>query len=157
MRVQGNVYPETITVETYLPIQGMSEVRLRENVTQLAETLYEYDEYTKLVYSDSTTNEMFSEKIPNWTSVLKIEDIRSVVTELSSASEIIERLDTMELDYYSDQISAYDSALLEIEAAIDSPEASGDMDTFVEARKQAIITRIDDIVTALETMEVTPE
>ena len=66
-------------------------------------------------------------------------------------------LDAAQTQYELDQISAYNSALLEIEAAIDSPEASGDISTFVEARKQAIITRIDDIVAALETMEVTPE
>ena len=32
MRVQGNTYPGTIAVEAYLPIPGMAEVRLRENV-----------------------------------------------------------------------------------------------------------------------------
>ena len=49
MRVNGNIYPEIITVESYLPIPGMAEVRLRENVAQLSDTLYEYDEYTMLM------------------------------------------------------------------------------------------------------------
>ena len=39
MRVQGNIYPEAIKVEAYLPIPGMVEVRLRENVAQLSDTM----------------------------------------------------------------------------------------------------------------------
>lgn len=35
MRVKGNIYPELITVEPYLPARGKVEVRVRENVREV--------------------------------------------------------------------------------------------------------------------------
>ena len=52
MRVQGNGFPTTVTVESYWPMPGYVEVRVRENVKDITPTddenaapLYEYDEY----------------------------------------------------------------------------------------------------------------
>lgn len=71
MRVQGNVYPETITVEAYLPISGMAEVRLRENVEQLSDTLYEYDEYTTLMKDRPGLKENIAAKLSDWIITLR--------------------------------------------------------------------------------------
>lgn len=55
MRVKGNVSPVTLSMESYLPLEGYVEIRLRENIREIAETdtqtnttttMFEYDEYT---------------------------------------------------------------------------------------------------------------
>lgn len=65
-------------------------------------------------------------------------------------------LDVAQYEYELEQISKYSSALSEIEVAIASDDAMGTLDTFAGARKEAIITRINDMITALTTMEVEP-
>lgn len=58
MRVKGNVSPVTLSMESYLPLEGYVEVRLRENIkevtdidpqTETSVTMFEYDEYTFLL------------------------------------------------------------------------------------------------------------
>lgn len=103
MRVQGNVYPETVTVETYLPKPGMSEVRLRENVTQLAENLYEYDEYITHLKSHPGLKEDIESNLQDWMitlGALEVHEHASIVAD--------QRRD----------INAYEAALSEIEAAL---------------------------------------
>lgn len=103
MRVQGNVYPETITVEAYLPIPGMVEVRLRENVVQLADTLYEYDEYTTNLKNRPGLKEDIEANLQDWMVTLRtleVNDNASIVAEQRR------------------NINAYDQALSEIEQAL---------------------------------------
>ena len=103
MRVQGNVYPESITVETYLPIPGMVEVRLRENVTQLEDNLYEYDEYTIRLPAVTGLKEKIVENLQDWLYTFR-------ELEVSANASI---LFSMKKD-----INAYEQALSEIEAAL---------------------------------------
>lgn len=35
MRVKGNVSPVTLSMESYLPLEGYVEVRLRENIKEV--------------------------------------------------------------------------------------------------------------------------
>ena len=71
MRVQGNVCPEAITVEPYLPIPGMAEVRLRENMSQLSENLFEYDEYTTLMKERPGLKEDIAINLTDWLTTLR--------------------------------------------------------------------------------------
>lgn len=103
MRVQGNVYPESFTVETYLPIPGMVEIRLRENVTQLAETLYEYDEYTKIMPARPGLKGDITANLSDWLTTLR-------TLEVNENASIV-------ADQRRD-INAYEQALSEIEAAL---------------------------------------
>lgn len=54
MRVRGNIYPDLITIEDYMPISGYVEVHIRENIKEIKEysdsiekeiNLFQYDEY----------------------------------------------------------------------------------------------------------------
>ena len=103
MRVQGNVYPEVITVEACLPAPGMVEVRLRENVTQLADMLYEYDEYTKILPDRPGLKEDITANLSDWLTTLR-------TLEVSENASIV-------ADQRRD-INAYEKALSEIEAAL---------------------------------------
>ena len=103
MRVQGNVYPESITVEAYLPTPGMVEIRLRENVTQLADTLYEYDEYTMLMKDSPGLKEEIAANLSDWLTTLR-------TLEVNENASIVAGMRS--------DINAYDQALSEIEAAL---------------------------------------
>lgn len=103
MRIQGNVCPETITVENYLPIPGMADVRMRENVTQLEENLYEYDEYTALIKDRPDLKEDIAANLPDWLTTLRTLEVNE------NASIVAEQ---------RRDISAYEQALSEIEAAL---------------------------------------
>lgn len=66
MRVKGNVSPVTLSMESYLPLEGYVEVRLRENIkevtdidpqTETSVTMFEYDEYTFLLKNRESLQE----------------------------------------------------------------------------------------------------
>ena len=103
MRVNGNIYPEIITVESYLPIPGMAEVRLRENVAQLSDTLYEYDEYTMLMKDSPGLKEEIAANLSDWLTTLR-------TLEVNENASIVAGMRS--------DINAYDRALSEIEAAL---------------------------------------
>lgn len=103
MRIKGNIYPETVTVETYLSMPGMVEIRLRENVMQLDETLYEYDEYTKIMPDRPGLREDISANLSDWLTTLR-------TLEVSENASIV-------ADQRRD-INAYEQALTEIETAL---------------------------------------
>lgn len=80
MRVRGNVYPESVTVETYLPTPGMVEIRLRENVKEVSVTdemtdtttiIYEYDEYMKVVPNSPGLREDITANLSDWLVTLR--------------------------------------------------------------------------------------
>lgn len=112
MRVQGNVYPESITVETYLPIPGMVEVRLRDNINPIAETdemtgqknsMFEYDEYIFILPYREGMRKDIEENMADWLATGR-------TLEVNQNASI-----------FADQrrdINAYEQALSEIEAAL---------------------------------------
>lgn len=65
-------------------------------------------------------------------------------------------LDDAQYKYELEQISEYSDALSEISAMIMSADAEGTVDTIVDAHKDSILSRINDMITALMTMEVEP-
>ena len=92
MRVQGNVYPEAITVEAYLPVPGMAEVRLRENVAQLEDTLYVYDEYTTLMKDRPSLKEDITANLSDWMTTLRTLEVNenaSILRDMREALEIL--------------------------------------------------------------------
>ena len=92
MRVQGNVYPEAITVEAYLPVPGMAEVRLRENVAQLEDTLYVYDEYTTLMKDRPSLKEDITANLSDWMTTLRTLEVNenaSILRDMREALAIL--------------------------------------------------------------------
>ena len=65
-----------------------------------------------------------------------------------------DELDAAQFDYEMEQIAKYSDALSEIEALIKSARAGGTIETFVDARKQAILTKMGDMFNALYELEV---
>ena len=96
MRVQGNVSPEVVTVEHYLPSPGMAEVRLRENVTEITlkdaeteitATRYEYDEYTTLLPDRPGLKDEINANLTGWLATLRSMEVSENASVLRAARE----------------------------------------------------------------------
>ena len=103
MRVQGNIYPETVTVEPHLPKPGIAEVRLRENVVQVGDNLYKYDEYTTYLPIQAGLEQDIRDNLSDWLTTLR-------TLEVNQNASIV-------ADQRRD-INAYEQALSEIEIAL---------------------------------------
>ena len=95
MRVKGNVSPVTLSMESYLPLEGYVEVRLRENIKEVTDidpqtetsiTMFEYDEYTFLLKEDIESN------LNDWLitgRTLEVNESASIVQDMKAALEIL--------------------------------------------------------------------
>ena len=108
MRVQGNVSPEAVTVEQYLPIPGMVEVRLWENITLLEENLYEYDEYTALMKDRPGLAKEISDSLPDWLITLRTLEVNPNASAYKAAAEenaaLLESMAQMVDDIYQSDL-----------------------------------------------------
>lgn len=102
MRVRGNISPVTLSVETYLPLEGYVEVRLRENIKEVTETdpqtdttltMFEYDEYTFLLKDREGLQEDIENNLSDWLitgRTLEVNESASIVQDMKAALEILE-------------------------------------------------------------------
>ena len=102
MRVKGNVSPVTLSVESYLPLEGYVEVRLRENIKEVTETdpqtenpltMFEYDEYTFLLKDREGLQEDITSNLSDWLitgRTLEVNESASIVQDMKAALEILE-------------------------------------------------------------------
>lgn len=102
MRVRGNISPVTLSVETYLPLEGYVEVRLRENIKEVTETdpqtetsvtMFEYDEYTFLLKDREGLQEDIEGNLSDWLitgRTLEVNESASIVQDMKAALEILE-------------------------------------------------------------------
>lgn len=99
MRVQGNASPAAVTVESYWPTPGYTEIRLYENVKDITPTdvenptpLFEYDEYVIHIEEKDGLQEEIESNLAEWLAtgrMLEVNENASVVqdmrTELKNA------------------------------------------------------------------------
>lgn len=102
MRVKGNVSPVTLSMESYLPLEGYVEVRLRENIkevtdidpqTETSVTMFEYDEYTFLLKNREGLQEDIENNLSDWRitgRTLEVNESASIVQDMKAALEILE-------------------------------------------------------------------
>jgi len=89
-------------VETYLPLEGYVEVRLRENIKEVTETdpqtettltMFEYDEYTFLLKGREGLQEDIENNLSDWLitgRTLEVNESASIVQDMKAALEILE-------------------------------------------------------------------
>ena len=102
MRVKGNISPVTLSVGSYLPLEGYVEVRLRENIKEVTETdpqtetpltMFEYDEYTFLLKDREGLQEDIESNLSDWLitgRTLEVNESASIVQDMKAALEILE-------------------------------------------------------------------
>lgn len=116
MRVRGNIYPQSVTVETYMPTPGMVEIRLRENVKEVSvidemtgatTIMYEYDEYTIVVPDSPGLKEDIAANLSDWIITLRSLEVDGNASTLRASrdenDELLSNLATMiDVVYESD-------------------------------------------------------
>ena len=128
MRTQGNIYPETITVEPRIDMPGIVEIRIRENINDVSHidqetgqniTMYEYDEYTTLSADRPDLKNEISENIKDWITTLR-------TIEVNQNASIVRN---MQYD-----ITTYETELTEIQkvAQEEQDKATAEMAALVE-------------------------
>lgn len=103
MRVQGNINPNPVSVMDYRPIPGTAEIRLRENVIQVGDNLYEYDEYTAHLPDRDGLEQDIRDNLEDWLITLKTLEVNQNASIVAAQRQ---------------DIKAYEQALSEIEAAL---------------------------------------
>lgn len=106
MRVQGNGFPTTVTVESYWPMPGYVEVRLHENSKDITPTddenaapLYEYDEYVFHVKQRDGLQQEIENNLVEWLQtgrMLEVNDRASTVQDMKA--EIADAITPAALD-----------------------------------------------------------
>lgn len=93
MRVQGSSIPAPVYVETYPAKTGMARVWLRENIQQLEDKLYEYDEYTTIVPEKANLAAEVEANLPDWLETLRsleVDDRASLVVDMKIELQEVE-------------------------------------------------------------------
>ena len=103
MRVQGNINPNPVSVTDYRPNPGTAEIRLRENVVQIGDNLYEYDEYTAHLPDRDGLERDIRDNLADW-----LVTLRTLEIDQNASIVVAQQRD----------INAYEAALSEIEAAL---------------------------------------
>lgn len=122
MRVRGNIYPQSVTVETYLPTPGMVEIRLRENVKEVSVTdvmtdtttiMYEYDEYAKVVPDSPGLKEDIAANLSGWLVTLRSLEVDGNASILRATrdenDELLSNLATMVDAIYKSDLERIES------------------------------------------------
>lgn len=101
MRVRGNISPEILSVEQYLPMEGYVEVRVRENINEIEVTdeqsettipMFEYDEYTFLLKDREGLEKDIKNNLSDWLitgRTLEVNESASIVQDMKTALEIL--------------------------------------------------------------------
>lgn len=101
MRVRGNISPEILSVEQYLPMEGYVEVRVRENINEIEVTdeqsettipMFEYDEYTFLLKDREGLEKDIKNNLSDWLitgRTLEVNESASIVQDMKTALKIL--------------------------------------------------------------------
>lgn len=102
MRVRGNISPNVFDIESYRPMPGYVEARIRENIkevtvtddmTETEITMFEYDEYTFLLKEKEGLKEEIKSNMADWLitgRTLEINEGASIYQDMKEALEILE-------------------------------------------------------------------
>lgn len=99
MRVIGDISPNVVSVEAYLPLDGYAEVRLRENIKEVTKIKneesvirFEYDEYTLIVKNKDGLQSEIENNLNDWIltgRTLEINENASIIKDMKTALDIL--------------------------------------------------------------------
>ena len=101
MRVKGNVSPNVLDIESYRPMPGYVEARLRENINEVTVVdemtkqeikMFEYDEYTFVIREREGLREDIEANMDDWLvtgRTLEINESASFIQDMKEALEIL--------------------------------------------------------------------
>lgn len=101
MRVKGNVSPNVLDIESYRPMPGYVEARLRENINEVTVVdemteqeikMFEYDEYTFVIREREGLREDIEANMVDWLvtgRTLEVNEGASIIQDMKAALEIM--------------------------------------------------------------------
>ena len=131
MRVKGNVSPVTLSMESYLPLEGYVEVRLRENIkevtdidpqTETSVTMFEYDEYTFLLKNREGLQEDIENNLSDWLITGRTLEVNESGTGNFGGEQIMAQL-------YIDNAKKLKVRIDNNQKIVDTVEAAGGIET----------------------------
>ena len=109
MRVQGNASPTTVTVESYWPMPGYVEVRVRENIKDITPTdngdaapLYEYDEYVFHVKQRDGLQQEIENNLADWIQTGRMLEVNDRASTMDGTAIIAEESKVPDFDAQKD-------------------------------------------------------
>lgn len=90
MKIQGNNFPDIIHIEPYQLKKGYVEVRLTENVEQLEENLYKYDEYVIRTKDKDDLKKEIENNLDEWIATgksIEVNVMASIVQDINAENE----------------------------------------------------------------------
>lgn len=90
MKIQGNNFPDIIHIEPYQLIEGYVEVRLTENVEQLGENLYKYDEYIIRTKNKDGLKKEIENNLDEWIATgksIEVNVMASIVQDINAENK----------------------------------------------------------------------
>lgn len=113
MRVNGNIAPAPILIEPYPAREGYVEIRLRENIKEIATPenaaqMFEYDEYTFHVVSREGLQQKIESNISDWLATGRALEISENASALRDAtdqnSELLDAMAAMVEELYESDL-----------------------------------------------------
>lgn len=116
MRVRGDIAPDALTIETYMPKDGYVEVRLRENIRAITEideqtkstiTVFEYDEYVFHIKNKEGLKEEIEKNRADWLATgknLEVDMQSTIVQDMQT--EAIEELAAVIDEIYNEDLAS---------------------------------------------------
>ena len=101
MRVKGNVSPNVLDIESYRPMPGYVEARLRENINEVTVVdemteqeikMFEYDEYTFIIREREGLRADIEANMADWLvtgRTLEVNEGASIIQDMKAALEIM--------------------------------------------------------------------
>ena len=118
MRVQGNISPAILAMESYFPDPGYVEVRLRENIKEVTSTdpvtkdtftAFEYDEYTFIVKDRVGLREDIESHLEEWIATgrtLEVNESASIVQDMKAElTDTVAAMAAMVEDVYNQDVA----------------------------------------------------
>lgn len=118
MRVQGDISPAILAMESYFPDPGYVEVRLRENIKEVTSTdpvtkdtftAFEYDEYTFIVKDRVGLREDIESHLDEWIATgrtVEVNESASIVQDMKAElTDTVAAMAAMVEDVYNQDVA----------------------------------------------------
>ena len=119
MRVQGNINPNPVSVTDHRPMPGTAEIRLRENIVQIGDNLYEYDEYTAHMPDRDGLEQNIRDNLSDWLTTLRTLEVsenasivvaqqRDINAANAKNAELLETMAAMVEEVYESDLTVFE-------------------------------------------------
>ncbi len=124
MKVIGDIYPETLSMESYFPLNGYVEIRLCENIKEITETdhltkatvtMFEYDEYTFVLKDRVGLRQDIERHLDEWMATgrtVEVNESASIVQDMKAEiTDTVAAMAAMVDDVYNQDMATIEEGV----------------------------------------------